>query len=246
MRYRRLHAWTVTPTEAIRLQETLRGRVVMRDTSPREYRTIAGMDVSYDRQSRWVFAAVVVLRLPTLEVVDQAAVRTRATFPYVPGLLSFREAPAGLAAWERLRTRPDCLLCDGHGYAHPRRFGLACHFGLLAGIPTVGCAKSVLVGEYPEPAAKRGSFTDLVHDGEVVGTAVRTRDGTRPVFVSAGHRISLRRAVETVLACCPISRIPEPIRRAHAVVNALRTTGRYGPGFPPDMGPEIVLDFPKT
>ena len=209
--------------EAIRLQETLREQVVARDEFPREPRTVAGMDVSYDRKSPWIFAAVVVLRLPALELVDQAVVaRARATFPYVPGLLSFRESPAGLAAWERLKTRPDCLLCDGHGYAHPRRFGFACHFGLLVDLPTIGCAKSVLVGEYREPSERRGSLSDLVHDGEVVGVAARTQNATRPVFVSAGHRISLRRAVEIVLACSPRYRIPEPIRRAHALVNRLR------------------------
>jgi deoxyribonuclease V len=224
MQYRRLHAWDVTPTEAIRLQETLRGRVVLRDETPRALRTVAGMDVSYDRGSPWLFAAVVVLRLPDLEAVDHAAARTRAVFPYVPGLLSFRESPAGLAVWERLRARPDCLLCDGHGYAHPRRFGFACHFGLLAGLPTIGCAKSVLVGEYREPGTTRGSLSDLVQDSEVVGAAVRTREGVKPVFVSAGHRVSLRRAVETVLACSPMYRIPEPIRRAHALVNRLRAT----------------------
>ena len=224
MRYRRLHAWDVAPMEAIRLQNTLRGHVVMRDASTRAFRTVAGMDVSYDRRSPWIFAAVVVLRLPTLDVVDQAAVRTRAAFPYVPGLLSFRESPAGLSVWERLRTRPDCLLCDGHGYAHPRRFGFACHFGLLVGLPTIGCAKSVLIGEYREPGAKRGSLSDLIHDGEVVGAAARTRDGARPVFVSAGHRVSLRRAIETVLACSPMYRIPEPIRQAHALVNRFRHT----------------------
>lgn len=210
--------------EAIRLQEQLRRRVVMRDEFPRAFRTVAGMDVSYDRRSPWIFAAVVILRMPTLDLVDQAAVRTSAAFPYVPGLLSFRESPAGLAAWARLRTRPDCLLCDGHGYAHPRRFGFACHFGLLVGLPTIGCAKRVLVGEYREPGAKRGSLADLVHDGEVVGAATRTRDGARPVFVSAGHRVSLRQAIETVLACSPRCRIPEPIRRAHLLVNHLRHT----------------------
>jgi deoxyribonuclease V len=180
------------------------------------------MDVSYDRQSPWMFAAVVVLSLPTFEMLDYTAIRTRATFPYVPGLLSFRESPAGLAAWERLRVRPDCLLCDGHGYAHPRRFGLACHFGLLVDLPTVGCAKSVLVGEYQEPGRRRGSVSDLVHEGKVIGAALRTREATAPVFVSVGHRISLSRAVATVLACCPKYRVPEPIRQAHGLVNRMR------------------------
>jgi deoxyribonuclease V len=218
----RLHAWNVTPPEAVRLQEQLRSLVVVRDDAPPAYRTVAAMDVSYDRRSPWLCAGVVVLALPSLAVVDRAAVRVRAEFPYVPGLLSFREAPAGLQAWERLAVRPDCLLCDGHGVSHPRRFGLACHVGVLVDLPTVGCAKRVLVGAYEEPGVSRGSRSDLMHGGEVIGAAVRTRDGVAPVFVSAGHRVSLDTAVATVLACSPRFRVPEPIRQAHALVNRLR------------------------
>ena len=225
MRYRRLHGWNVTPQDAIRIQERLRGEIVARDEAPGLPRTVAAMDVSYDRRSPWIFAAVVILGLPGFELVEQAAVRSRARFPYVPGLLSFRESPAGLTAWKRLRTRPDCLICDGHGYAHPRRFGFACHFGLLVDLPTIGCAKRVLVGEYREPGPRRGSASDLVHEGEVVGAAVRTREGASPVFVSAGHRISLARAVEIILATSPTYRIPEPIRQAHGLVNRLREAG---------------------
>ena len=226
MNARQLHTWNVTPAEAVRLQEKLRILVRVRDDSPRDFRTVAAMDVSYDRRSPWIYAAVVVLRVPTFEVTDQAVVRSRAAFPYVPGLLSFREAPAGLRAWEQLRARPDCLLCDGHGYAHPRRFGLACHVGLLVDLPTIGCAKSVLVGEYREPGRRRGSLSDLVHDGEVVGAAVRTREATSPVFVSVGHRIGLAAAVATVLSCALRYRIPEPIRQAHALVNRMRQADR--------------------
>ena len=226
MRSRRLHTWDVTPAEAVRLQEELRRTVVWRDEVPRTVRTVAAMDVSYDRRSPWIYAAVVVLLVPTYEVMDQAVVRSRASFPYVPGLLSFREAPAGLQAWEQLRTRPDCLLCDGHGYAHPRRFGLACHFGLLVDLPTIGCAKSVLVGAYREPGRSRGSLSDLVHGGEVVGAALRTREATSPVFVSVGHRIGLAAAVATVLSCAPRYRIPEPIRQAHILVNRTRQADR--------------------
>jgi deoxyribonuclease V len=222
MRSRRLHTWDVTPEEAIRLQRELAPRVVGRDAGLRTPRLIAGMDVSYDKGSPWIYAAIVVLRLPDLSEVETVGVRTRAGFPYVPGLLSFREAPAGLEAWARLATRPDCLICDGHGLAHPRRLGLASHFGLWINRPTIGCAKSVLVGGYREPGRRRGGLSDLVHDGEVIGAAVRTRDATSPVFVSVGHRIGLAAAVVTVLSCAPRYRIPEPIRQAHALVNRMR------------------------
>ena len=222
MRYRRLHGWDVTPREAIRLQQALAPRILARDPSRGGFGIVAGMDVSYDRRSPWIFAAIVVMRLPGFEPIEEATVRCRAAFPYVPGLLSFREAPAGLEAWERLRTRPDCLICDGHGTAHPRRFGLACHFGLLVDLPTIGCAKSVLVGEFQPPAPERGGVSDLVHEGEVIGAVLRTREGVTPVFVSVGHRISLPTAVATILACAPRYRVPEPIRQAHALVNRMR------------------------
>jgi deoxyribonuclease V len=223
--YRRLHPWDVNPQEAICIQRHLRAQVVARDADRPEFRTVAGMDISYDKQSPWLFAAIVVLRLPGFQRVETVGVRAEAKFPYVPGLLSFRESPAGLEAWERLRTRPDCLICDGHGYAHPRRFGFACHFGLLVDLPTIGCAKSVLVGTFKTPGRARGHMNDLVDGREVIGAAVRTREGADPVFVSVGHRICLATAVGTVLACAPAYRIPEPIRQAHALVNRLRQTG---------------------
>jgi deoxyribonuclease V len=229
MKYRHLHGWDVTPEEAIRIQKDLRPQVIARDGDRPDFQTVAAMDVSYDKRSPWIFAAVVVVRLPTFSVVETAAVRSRGSFPYVPGLLSFRESPAGLEAWTRLRQRPDCLICDGHGYAHPRRFGFACHFGLLVDLPTVGFAKSLLVGEFKPPGLKRGSVTDLVHGGEVVGAAVRTREGAEPVFVSVGHRISLATAVSTILACSSTYRIPEPVRQAHALVNRLRAAGTDPP-----------------
>lgn len=220
-----LHPWDTAPQEAVRIQQELRHRIIPRDDGPRQFRTVAAMDVSYDRRSPWIFAAVVILRLPGFELVERAAARSRARFPYIPGLLSFRESPAGLEAWERLRTRPDCLLCDGHGYAHPRRFGFACHLGLLVDLPTIGCAKSLLVGSFAAPAGKRGAVADLVEGNEVIGAVLRTREGVAPVFVSVGHRISLPTAIATVLACSPRYRIPEPIRRAHALVNQLRLAG---------------------
>jgi deoxyribonuclease V len=225
MDYRRLHPWDVSPSEAIRIQRDLRAQVVDHDAEPADFRTIAGMDVSYDKHSPWLFAAIVVLRLPGFQQAETVGVRADAKFPYVPGLLSFRESPAGLEAWERLRTRPDCLICDGHGYAHPRRFGFACHFGLLVDLPTIGFAKSVLIGSFKAPGSPRGSRTDLEDAGEVIGAALRTREAAEPVFVSVGHRISLEKAAETILACSAGYRIPEPIRQAHALVNRLRQTG---------------------
>ncbi len=225
MDYRRLHRWDVTPREAIRIQKELRPQVAARDAGRAEVRTVAGMDVSYDKHSPWLFAAIVVLRVPGFQQVEAVGVRADAKFPYVPGLLSFRESPAGLEAWERLHTRPDCLICDGHGYAHPRRFGFACHFGLLVDLPTIGFAKSVLVGTFKGPGYSRGSVSDLVDSDEVIGAAVRTREGAEPVFVSVGHRVSLATAVGTVLAYSPDYRIPEPIRQAHTLVNRLRQEG---------------------
>ncbi len=225
MEHRDLHRWDVSPPEAVAIQQALRREVIARDGGPGPFRHVAAMDVSYGRGSPWIYAGIVVLRLPGFELVEQIGVRHRAGFPYVPGLLSFRESPAGLAAWERLRIRPDCLICDGHGYAHPRRFGLACHFGLLVDLPTIGLGKSVLVGAFEPPGSARGSVSDLVDGGEVIGAAVRTRQDARPVFVSVGHRISLGRAVSTVLACAPRCRIPEPVRRAHGLVNRMRETG---------------------
>lgn len=224
MKHRRLHPWEVTPAEAAAIQARL-SRRVRRIAPERPFRSVAGLDVSYDRGSPWLYAAVVVLGLPGLTPIEAAGVRARATFPYLPGLLSFREAPAALAAWARLRTRPDCLLCDGHGIAHPRRFGLACHLGLLVGLPAIGVAKSLLVGACRPPGPERGATSPLLEGDEALGVALRTRTSIAPVYVSVGHRMSLERAVATVLACAPRFRIPEPIRQAHALVNRLRAAG---------------------
>lgn len=198
----------MTPREAAALQLRLRDRVVRSgDVRPR---LVAAADVSVrDGRAR---AAVVVLR--GLETVEETAAERPVTFPYVPGLLSFRELPPLLAAWEKVRSSPDVLLVDGQGLAHPRRFGLACHLGVLLGIPAVGCAKSRLVGEHEAPPPRRGAWTPLVDRGEVVGAALRTRAACRPVYVSIGHRVSLETAIRVVLDASPRYRIPEPLRRA--------------------------------
>jgi len=183
---------------------------------------VAGADVSYDRGSPLLFAAVVVLDAASLALVETASTAARATFPYVPGYLSFRELPPLLAAFAKLRTRPDLVVCDGHGRAHPRRFGFACHLGVALDLPAIGVAKSRLVGEHREPGSRRGAHVALRDAGERIGEVVRTQAGVAPVYVSVGHRVSLPTARRLVLRFAPRFRLPEPTRAAHAEVNRLR------------------------
>jgi len=198
----------MTPAEARALQERLRGRVIRRGSV--RPRLVAGVDVSEkDGRAR---GAIVVVR--GREVVEEVTSDVPLTFPYVPGLLSFRELPALLAAWAKLTTRPDLVIVDGAGYAHPRRFGLACHLGILVGLPTIGCAKSRLIGEYDEPARRRGSWSPLVDRGETIGAALRTQDGRNVVYVSVGHRVSLAASIRVILGCAPRYRLPDPQRYA--------------------------------
>jgi deoxyribonuclease V len=180
----------------------------------RKIETVAGTDVGFPEKNT-VLASVAVLSFPGLEVLETAVSTQDCTFPYVPGLLTFREAPGLLSALESIRTVPDVLLCDGQGIAHQRRMGLAAHMGLLLDIPVLGCAKSVLCGTFDEPGKTRGSFSYMSDKGETVGAAVRTRDGVKPVYVSIGNRIDLATAVDTVLKCSPRYRIPRPLRLAH-------------------------------
>jgi len=177
-----------------------------------------------------MYASVVVCELPSLRVAEAAWAVRGARFPYIPGLFSFREVPPLLAAFARLERRPDVLLFDGQGWAHPRRFGLACHAGLLLGRPSVGCAKSILVGRHAELGRARGSRADMIHEGEVVGAAVRTREGVKPVYVSIGHRADLSSAVSLVLEVTPKLRLPEPLRLAHrATQELMRRRDRRAP-----------------
>lgn len=198
----------MSPAEARALQEKMRGRVVRRGSI--RPALVAGVDASYkgDRAR----GAIVVTR--DLVPVEEVTAEGPLTFPYVPGLLSFRELPVLLAAWKKLRTRPEAVIVDGQGLAHPRRFGIACHLGVLLDLPTLGCAKSRLIGTYKEPAAARGSWSPLEDKGERIGAALRTQDGTNVVYVSIGHRMSLATAVRIVLACAPRYRLPEPQRLA--------------------------------
>ena len=201
------------------MQERLRARLNFAALR-RPVRLVAGADVAYSRPTHRMHAAVVLLELPSLRVVESAEASLLARFPYIPGLFAFRELPALLAAFERLKGSPDVLMFDGHGLAHPRGFGLACHAGILFDRPSIGCAKSILVGAHGPLGDERGARADLVFQGRSVGAAVRTRDGVRPVYVSPGHRIDLDSAIDLVLATNAGFRLPEPVRLAHAATTA--------------------------
>jgi deoxyribonuclease V len=220
-KYKQLHEWTMTPREAVELQKSLRESVRLR---PLEHpvEMIAGADISFNKFSETIYAGIVVLRLPTLEVVEEVCIVSETRFPYVPGLLSFRESPAVLEAWGKLKTEPDAVMFDGQGIAHPRRVGIASHVGLLIERPTLGCAKSVLVGKYEEPPIERGAWSELIDKGETIGAALRTKTKVQPIFVSPGHLLDLEGAIKLTLACDGGYRQPEPTRRAHHLVNALR------------------------
>jgi deoxyribonuclease V len=212
------HHWKLTPKEAIALQARLAAKVEREDRLG-EIRHVAGIDVGFESDGTVARAAVAVLAFPSLELVDCAVARLPVSFPYVPGLLSFREIPAALRALRALRVKPDMLLCDGQGIAHPRRCGLASHLGLVTGLPAVGVAKTRLVGEHREPGARRGAQAPLMDRGEVIGAVVRTRAGVKPVYVSIGHRVGLPTAVRLVLACAPRYRLPETTRWAHRLAS---------------------------
>jgi deoxyribonuclease V len=215
----------------------MRARLVLRG-GPRAPRLIAGADVAYDKASARCFAAVVLMRAPALEVVEEAAADAPISFPYVPGLLTFREGPAVLAAFRKLRQRPDVVLFDGHGLAHPRRFGLASHLGYLLDVPSVGCAKSILVGEHARLAHRAGAIAWLIDRGERVGAAVRTRAGVRPIYVSPGHRVGFAAAIRIALASVTKYRVPEPTRLADILVERMKreflaAQRRHGAGSSP-------------
>lgn len=218
IRVQYLHPWDVTPAQAREIQNHLRDRVETVDRLP-QIRIVAGVDVGFEQQGRITRAAVTLLSFPSLEPVDQVLARLPTRFPYIPGLLSFREVPAVLEAMKRLRRLPDLLLCDGQGIAHPRRFGIACHLGLLTDIPSIGVAKSRLIGSHSELAPEKGSRVPLMDQGEEIGCVLRTRTGVKPLYISSGHRISLRTAIDHVLACTTRFRLPETTRSAHKLAS---------------------------
>lgn len=224
--------WDLAPKEAIELQKELREEVKLVPLAHPPTK-VGGCDVSMDpvknfKSATEGFAGFVTLTYPELKLIDHAVVKDTIPFPYIPGLLSFREIPMLLKAWEKLKTKPDVIVVDGVGIAHPRRMGIATHLGLVLGIPTIGCAKSVLTGVYDEPGHKAGSFS-YMHDSknpdEIIGAALRTKDGVKPVFISPGHLITLEESLDIVRNCVRKHRLPEPTRLAHNTVNEYRVRG---------------------
>ena len=214
MKVKRLHSWQLSVAQAQDLQRQLAGQVLKwgEVTNPQ---FIAGVDISTERGQAMATAAVVVLNYPELKLVETRIIEDKLGFPYIPGLLSFRESPLILTACEQLTITPDLILADGQGLAHPRRFGIASHLGLLLDTPAIGCAKSLLCGTHRTPEAETGSYADIIDKGEIIGVALRTRPGTSPVYVSIGHKVDLAMAIRWVLNCCRGYRIPEPLRLAH-------------------------------
>jgi deoxyribonuclease V len=226
-----LHGFDLSPSEARRLQEQLASRVVSEPALDLSgVRRVAGADVS--TQGERAYATVVVLEFPALSLVEVQGYAAQLGFPYVPGLLSFRELPSVVGALEKVETAVDAVILDAQGLAHPRRMGLASHLGIFLDVPTVGCAKSRLVGRFEEPGREKGSAADLVHRGEVVGSVLRTREGVSPVYVSVGNGIDLPSSVELVLACCTKYRLPETTRQAHGAANRLRRGEEPGGTLP--------------
>jgi deoxyribonuclease V len=216
-----LHAWNVSVNEAVRIQETLRQEVVL-ERAFSGLRSIGGGDVGYSKGGILLIGGVVVLSFPEMELLDAATAYGEIPFPYIPGLLSFREGPILIEAMKKLRVRPDVMIYEGQGIAHPRGFGLASHLGLWLDLPSIGCTKTPLLKDYITPGTSQGSFQWIEKEGKKVGAVLRTREGVKPIFISPGHRIDLATSIQIVLAACRRFRIPEPLRRAHQMARFIK------------------------
>jgi deoxyribonuclease V len=209
-----LHSWKVTLEEAIQIQENLRTRVILEKTFS-EVRTIGGGDVAYSKSKNVLFGAIAVLSFPKMEMLDVAVAYGRIPFPYIPGLFSFREGPILIKAFQKLSVKPDVMIFEGQGIAHPRGFGLASHMGIWFDLPSIGCAKTPLLDQFILPGDSKGSYELIRREGRVVGAVVRTKNAVKPLFVSIGHRIDLNTCIQLILSACKRFRIPEPLRKAH-------------------------------
>ncbi len=216
-----LHPWDITYEEAIKIQNLLRDKVVLKRID-KKIKYIAGLDVSYEKGTHLVWAGVVILNFPSLVKVEERWSEKKVTFPYIPGLLSFREVPPMIDVLKKTALEPDLIFCDGQGIAHPRGLGLASHLGVLLQKPTIGCAKSRLIGEYSPVGEQRGDYVYLKYQDKVIGAVIRTRSRVKPVFISPGYGIMLDDCIRFVLQTCSKYRIPEPTRQAHLLVNSIR------------------------
>jgi deoxyribonuclease V len=222
MKTRKLHEWDLSYKEAVEIQNRLASQVrfIVIKKKPK---IIAGLDCAFSKDEKRIFAVVVVIELSNFEIIETVTATRKLSFPYIPGLLSFREAPVCIDAIEKLKVRPDVFIVDGQGFAHPRRFGIASHIGVLWDMPTVGCAKSRLIGDFNEPGKRKGNFSPLTDNGEIIGAVLRTRNNVKPVFVSVGHKCTLDDAIKIVLECTTRYRLPEPARLAHQIVSRTRS-----------------------
>lgn len=221
MKFKELHQWNLSPKEAIALQNSLRQKIILID-SLRSIDTIAGADIAFTKDDNVGYAGVIIYKYPELVEIERVSATGKLEFPYVPGLLSFREAPLLLKAFAQLKILPDVIMFDGQGIAHPRRIGIAAHLGLWLNLPTIGCAKSRLTGEFDEPKRAAGSFTELTDKGDLIGAVIRTRTNVKPIFVSPGHLISLKSTIDITLKCTDGLRIPKPTRQADKYVGMLK------------------------
>jgi len=221
MRIKQLHSWDVSASDAIKIQKKLGQKLNLRPLA-KKVKTVAGADVSSSKRSDRIWAGVVVFKYPELIKLEEKWVQGNTQFPYIPGLLSFREVPLLLETIEQLETNPDIILCDGQGIAHPRGLGLASHLGLLLNLPTIGCAKSRLIGEFSAVGLDKGDYAKLHYKGGVIGAVLRTRKGVKPLFISPGNKINLEDSLKMVLGCSIRYRMPEPTRQAHLLVNRVR------------------------
>jgi deoxyribonuclease V len=216
-----LHSWDVNVEEAIQIQEALKERIILKENFSR-IRTMGGGDVAYSESENSLFGAIAVLSYPDMGIVDIATTETKVSFPYVPTLLSFREGPVLIRIFQNLKIKPDVMIYDGQGIAHPRGMGLASHMGLWFDIPSIGCAKTPLLRKFISPGPSKGSFGWIRREGKKVGAVLRTRENVKPLFVSPGHRIDLSTSIRLVLASCRGFRIPEPLRKAHQISRLMR------------------------
>jgi len=216
-----LHSWKVNVEEAIQIQQNLRNRIILQKTFS-EVKTIGGGDVAYSEDRNSLFAAIVVLSFPKMETLEIANAHGEIPFPYIPGLFSFREGPILIKAFKKLKLKPDVMIFEGQGIAHPRGIGLASHMGLWLDLPSIGCTKTPLLSDFIYPAPSKGSFELIRKEGKEVGAVLRTKDKVKPLFVSPGHRIDLQTSIQIVLTTCPRFRIPEPLRRGHELSRLVR------------------------